>query len=65
MTDQNHTPNDLIKQIKDILKAKLTVAGHDAWEGHYYYVGGIDDAAKTIAEAFSTQSALVKARECR
>lgn len=51
--------SDLVEQLKTVLKAKLRIAGHDAWEGHYYYVGGIEDAAKDIAELFCTQLAAI------
>ncbi len=42
--------DDLEQRIKEILSKHLSIGGHDAWEGHYYYVAGIDVAAKTIRE---------------
>lgn len=44
-------PQPTAEQIKATLKAHLKIGGHDAWEGHYYYVDGIDALSSTPREA--------------
>lgn len=60
-TDMASMASDLVERLKTILNSKLCIAGHDAWEGHYYYVGGIEDAVKDIAELFCAQLAAAEA----
>lgn len=38
-------------QIASVLRAHLKIGGHDAWEGHYYYVDGIEAASKALASS--------------
>lgn len=43
---------DMNKQeIVSILKMHLKIGGHDAWEGPYYYVDGIEAAADALAQS--------------
>lgn len=36
------------EHIVRVLKANLKIGGHDAWEGHYYFVDGIEAAADAL-----------------
>lgn len=39
------------EQAISILRSNLKIGGHDAWEGHYYYVDGIEAAASALLAA--------------
>lgn len=43
-----------LEQAVSILRANLKIGGHDAWEGHYYYVDGIEAAANALIAAIQS-----------
>lgn len=50
--------------IAAVLRKHLKIGGHDAWEGHYYRVDGIEAAANELAGTLGNAQQPGKCLEC-